>query len=121
MADTTPVKSLGEIPTALKIKTSHYIIVGFSIATAIAWNKSIGNAIEQAYPLPKDQVNAGIAYAMIMTIILVIIIYLLPDTKTILPADTQHKINDETEKEELRAKVAQLENRMNGFTSQRFS
>lgn len=82
-----------QISTAFKIKTSHYIIAGLSLVVALSWNDAIKAIIKNVYILPNDVIWGSILYALTITAVLVLIIYLLPDTKSELPIDTQAKIN----------------------------
>jgi len=84
--------SADEISTAFKIKTSHYIIAGVSLVVALSWNDAVKAIIKNVYILPKDVIWGSILYALTITALLVLIIYLLPDTKSELPIDTQVKI-----------------------------
>ena len=83
---------MAQIGEDLKIKTSHYIISAVGLVTALSWNTSIKEYIQKNYPMPKDNVKANFIYAVIATIILVLLIYLLPDTKSELPVQTQNKL-----------------------------
>jgi hypothetical protein len=93
-------------PGAFMVKASHYFIGGFALATALMWNRSIQDAIKQKFPIPEDNVRANFVFAIIITAMLVVLIYVLPDTKSELPEDTQRKIANEKERYELRAKVS---------------
>ena len=77
------------------IKTSHYLIAGMSLATALSWNEAIKQGIHNTYAIPKDTVRATIVYSIVMTILLILIIWMLPDTKSELPLDTQHRLHME--------------------------
>jgi uncharacterized protein DUF5654 len=80
------------------VRSSHYIIGGVSIVAALSWNKAIKSIINNLYPLPKDNAFSSIIYALIMTIFVIFIIYILPDTKDMLPENTQNKIIKEQQK-----------------------
>lgn len=75
------------------IKTSHYLIAGMSLATALSWNEAVRRFIDKAYPVPKDEFRALVIYSVTMTLLLILIIWLLPDTKAELPLDTQHRMH----------------------------
>jgi magnesium-transporting ATPase (P-type) len=76
---------------ALCVKTTHYFIGGISLVTALAWNSSIRSAIEEYFPIP-NKTMAGFAYAIIITVILVIVIYMLPDTEKELPHEVRSRL-----------------------------
>ena len=82
-----------QIPTAFKVKTSHYIIASLSLVTALSWNEAMKNTIKKIYVLPKDVAWGNVLYAMFITLVLILVIYLLPNTKSELPAETQAKLN----------------------------
>jgi hypothetical protein len=100
------------IPGAFVIKSSHYIISGFALAAAIAWNTSIREAIKQKFPFPEDNIKANIISAVIVTLLLVFIIYIFPNTKTELPDSTRQKVADAEERNMLRKKVAEQEKKL---------
>jgi len=100
------------IPGAFAVKTSHYIIGGFALATALTWNTSIREAIKQKFPVPEDNVKANMIFAVVITIILILLIYILPNTKTELPDTTRQKIKAEEEKHLLRRKVTEQERKL---------
>lgn len=81
---------------SVKIRTSHYIIGGVSVAAALAWNSAIKDVIDQVYPMQKESARAAVFYAFVITIFLVILVILLPDTKEMLPSETQAKIIHKT-------------------------
>lgn len=83
---------LKELPAALKIKTSHYIIAALSLVTALSWNEAMKHIIKRIYVAPEGVIIGDIIYALAMTLVLIVVIMLLPDTKSELPADTQTKI-----------------------------
>lgn len=107
------------VPKAFMVKSSHYFITGFALATAITWNTSVREMINQKFPIPEDNVRANFIFAIVITLILVIVIYILPDTKAELPDDTKKKIEMEEERHVLKktlqaqqAKLREVEMRM---------
>ena len=107
----TTVSTASDIPAALKIKTSHYLIAASSLVVALTWNDVIKTSIRKVYPLEKDQVFPQFLFAMALTFILILVIFALPNTTSELPSTVQNKINNETntqEIQELRNKMAQL-------------
>ena len=93
------------IPKALTIKSSYYAIAALSLVAALSWNDAIKATIRRVYQVPKDQALAGFIYAFITTLLLIIVIWMLPDTKKELPKETQEKIK-EVETEEKLQKLA---------------
>jgi hypothetical protein len=106
------------IPGAFIIKSSHYIIGGFALAAAITWNTSIREAIKQKFPLPEDNVKANMIFAVVTTLILVLLIYVLPNTKSELPDSTRTKISAEEERHALRKKIIEEERRIISLEAQ---
>ena len=93
MINTNGTKEIAKLLSeSLKVRTSHYIIGAGSLVVALAWNEAIKNGIKQVYPIEDDGLKAAFVYAAILTLILVLIIYLLPDTKDLLPKETQEKL-----------------------------
>lgn len=90
------------VPGAFMVKSSHYFITGFALATAITWNTSVREAINQKFPIPEDNVRANFIFAVVITLVLVLVIYILPDTKAELPDDTKKKIEMEEERHVLK-------------------
>ena len=86
------INDVTQIPQAFKIKTSHYAIAGLSLVVALSWNDAIKSGIKKIYPVPQDQLSAGFLYAIIITLVLILVIWMLPDTKSEHPHDTQKKI-----------------------------
>jgi hypothetical protein len=83
----------GDAASVFTIKTSHYLIAGMSLATALSWNEAVKKLINNTYPMPNDTLRAVVIYSLVMTLILILIIWFLPDTKAELPLDTQHRIH----------------------------
>ena len=46
----------------LKIKTSHYIIAGFSLVVGLSWNDTIKHAINTYFPLTSDAILMKVIY-----------------------------------------------------------
>lgn len=92
-------------------KASHYVLGGFALATAISWNSAIKEILHRRFSVNGDSVLVYILYAIILTCVLVVLIYFLPDTTNELPKPTQkivqkHKIEHlERELHKLRAHV----------------
>jgi hypothetical protein len=102
------IKNPLDAANVFTIKTSHYLIAGMSLVTALSWNEAMKRNIENIYPMPRDSGKIVIAYSIVMTILLILIIYLLPDTKAELPLDVQHKIH-QAEIDDHRRQMYQLQ------------
>jgi hypothetical protein len=76
---------------SFKIRSSHYIIGGLSLVAALGWNEAIKKYIAKIYS-PTDSAHAALLYAIIITLFLIVIVSVLPDTVTLLPKETQEKI-----------------------------
>jgi hypothetical protein len=93
----------------LQIKTSHYIIGAVALVVALSWNSSIKAAINKYFPVPDDELMANFVYAFLITCFLVLLIIWLPNTTSELPAGTQEKITDIQKREQMNARIQQLE------------
>lgn len=99
-----------KIASSLSIKTSHYIIAAVGLVVALSWNNTIKDIITIVFPLPDDNVRANLIYSVVITLILVLMIYLLPDTRSELPAETQLKINQAEMAKQIEINNAYLSN-----------
>jgi hypothetical protein len=77
----------------LSVKASHYILGGFGVVTALSWNNTVRDCVEKLAPSPKGQVCANILYSIIITLVLILLVLLLPDTKAELPVETRERLN----------------------------
>jgi tetrahydromethanopterin S-methyltransferase subunit D len=64
----------------LGIKASHYIIGAFTLITAMSYRGAIEGFIDEYFPDQSDAVSAKFIYAIILTVILMILIHMLPET-----------------------------------------
>jgi hypothetical protein len=87
------IKDPADAANVFTVKTSHYLIAGMSLATALSWNEAIKRVIDNTYPMPHNNTQAVILYSVVMTLMLILIIWLLPDTKAELPLDVQHRMH----------------------------
>lgn len=88
----------GKLGNDFKIKASHYFLGGMSLAAALGWNEAIKASIKQYNPISTDTIKASFIYAIILTLILVILAMILPDTTTELPGPVQEKIKASRER-----------------------
>lgn len=85
---------------AFTVKTTHYFISAIGLVTALSWNTTVKEAIKNYFPTPDGEIKASIIYSLVMTMILILLIWVLPDTKSELPSNTRAKIEfSEKEKE----------------------
>lgn len=62
----------------IKEKTITYILAAFSFVAGLAWNEAIKSFIDQFFPANKDSVFVKFIYAVMVTIIIVLItVYLV--------------------------------------------
>lgn len=87
-----PTEEIVRIKEELQIRTSHYLIGALSLVTALAWNEVAKSYVHKIYPLPKDSAFTLLIYALVMTVIVVLVVYMLPDTQTLLPDGPRKKI-----------------------------
>jgi hypothetical protein len=90
-------------------KTSHYVISAVALTAALGWNNTIRETISTCFPAPTGGMMANIIYAVIITIILLMLIEYLPDTINELPKTTQEKIKAAREREYLINRIQRLE------------
>ncbi len=102
------LETAAKIPAAFKIKTSHYIIASLSLVTALSWNEAMKQTMKSIYTVPNDLIWGNIVYALVITLLLIVVIYMLPDTKAELPADTQAKIKQEETTERIQNMQSQF-------------
>lgn len=93
----------------LGIKTSHYIISAMGIVVGLSWNDTIKDTIREYFPLGRDEIRAKILYSVILTGILLLLVSLLPNTKSELPAETKIKV----ERQELESTKKELKRSIN--------
>ncbi len=74
-----------QLATDLRIKTTHYIITGFSLVVALSWNETIKNAVNMVFPIEGEAIIARVIYSIIITLLLIIIIRYMPSTDKELP------------------------------------
>jgi len=58
----------------LQTKSFGFIITGFSLVVGLSWNEAIKQFINNYFPLTSDMLTAKIIYALILTLILVILV-----------------------------------------------
>ena len=54
-------------------KTIGYLLAAFGLVAGLAWNDAIKTAIEEFFPLKGDTILAKIIYAVLITLLVVII------------------------------------------------
>ncbi len=62
-----------KISQEVKQKTLGFVITAFGLVAGLAWNEAIQAVIRQIFPLDKNSVIAKIIYAVLMTLLLVVI------------------------------------------------
>jgi len=62
-----------EFALSVKEKVTGYILAGFGLVTALAWNDAVKAVIENFYPLEQDSLMAKMYYAFAMTVLVVIV------------------------------------------------
>ena len=100
-----------DIPNALTVKTSHYLIASLSLITALSWNEAMSQSIKKIYTIPTDAIWANFLYSIFITVILIFVIYMLPNTTKELPAKTQAVIKESETAEE----ITIMKEEMNGL------
>ena len=62
-----------KISQEVKQKTLGFIITAFGLVAGLAWNEAIQAIIKQIFPLDKNSLIAKLIYAILMTLLLVVI------------------------------------------------
>jgi len=95
--------------SSLSVKASHYFIGAVALTTALSWNNAIRETINKSFPMPKEEMIASFIYAIIITIILVVLIEYLPNTTSELPKSTQEKIENMESQSDVLSRLTRLE------------
>lgn len=69
----TIIKTNEKLRSELREKTSGYILTALGLVAGLAWNDAISSAIKYFFPLDTNGVLPKFIYAVIVTIIIVII------------------------------------------------
>ena len=64
---------LEKIRQETKAKVIGYIVAAFGLVAALAWNEAIKALIDKIYPLGENSLPAKFFYALIITIVVVIV------------------------------------------------
>ena len=83
-----------DVVNASTVKASYYFITAMGFVTALSWNNAVRSAINKYYPLTEDSIEAMFIYALVITILFVLIIMMLPDTTSELPKQVQERIKN---------------------------
>lgn len=68
------LKEHGELLTKeIRERTIGYVIAAFGLVAGLAWNEAVKASIEYLFPLSKNTLLAKFIYAVIITLIVVII------------------------------------------------
>jgi O-antigen/teichoic acid export membrane protein len=62
-----------ELKSEAKKQVGGYILAGFGVVASLAWNEAIKAFIEHLFPLQQDSILAKFIYAVVMTLVLVIV------------------------------------------------
>lgn len=57
----------------VKEKTTGYILAALGLVVGLAWNDAIKSVIEYIFPLDKNSILAKLVYALLVTIIVVLV------------------------------------------------
>lgn len=104
------------ILSAFGIKVTYYFLSAVALVVALSWSDTIKLIINNYFPLPNSQIFANIIYSFIITLFLVALINLLPDTTIELPHEQKNKIEGAKTAEDklnLNKKIIDLEENYN--------
>ena len=69
---------MSKFKEAVKEKALKYIMAGFGLVAGLAWNDAIKGLIQELFPLGRDSIFAKFVYALLVTLILVLVsVYLV--------------------------------------------
>ncbi len=72
------VKCVNDLNMEIKKRVSGYILAGFGVVAGFAWNDAIKTFIEKYFPQDENTIVAKFIYALLVTLILVIVsVYLV--------------------------------------------
>lgn len=60
-----------------RVKTFGYISAALGLVAGLAWNEAIAAAIDAAFPLAKDTVPVKFLYALLVTMVVILLIKVL--------------------------------------------
>jgi len=63
-------------PQLVELKTSTFIIGGLSLVASLAWDNVVNRSIDKYYPGGSKTLTASVIYAIVLTLIVVLFIYL---------------------------------------------
>jgi hypothetical protein len=66
-------QSSAQLREEMRNKLKGYIVAAFGLVAGLAWNEAIKSLIEYIFPLNKDYIWAKFLYAIILTIVLVLV------------------------------------------------
>lgn len=65
---------VGDLKSELRGRTLGYINTALSLVAGLAWNEAIISAIDTIFPMSKDTVFVKFIYAILVTIVIVILL-----------------------------------------------
>jgi len=83
------VKTAGRLQREFRKQTLGYILGGLSFVAGLAWNDAIKSVIEYIFPLNKDSMWIKLVYAVILTVIIILITISL--TRLLAPSEEDKK------------------------------
>lgn len=93
------------------LRTSHYLIASATVVTMLSWRDTFESVINYIYPLERDAVSAKVIYSAVLTAIVILLIYYLPNTEEVLPPKTKKEINDKRIERIVQSRLAVINNR----------
>ena len=71
-----------EIETQARERTTNLILAGFGFVAGLAWNEAIKSLIDTLFVIEKDSLLAKFIYAIVVTILVVIVSYFFSKLNT---------------------------------------
>jgi tetrahydromethanopterin S-methyltransferase subunit G len=80
--DKKVINTISEVNKEMKEKVFGYIMTAFGLVVGLAWNEAIKEMIDLLFPLEQNSILAKFLYALLLTILIIIITkYLFSETK----------------------------------------
>lgn len=82
-------KTTGRLQREFRKQTLGYILGALSFVAGLAWNDAIKSVIEYVFPLNKDSMWIKLVYAVILTVIIILVTISL--TRFLAPSEEEKK------------------------------
>lgn len=66
-------RETAEVKREARKQTAQYLLAAFGLVAGLAWNEAIKTFIETLFPLEKDSLLAKFVYALLITLVVVLV------------------------------------------------